>query len=77
MMAIGLGFLYLFLFLDYALCFWYGAKLVSDKTINDRTNEVYNLGDVMTIFFAVMVGGFALGQTSPAIKAITEGRISM
>lgn len=77
MMGLGLGFLYLFLFLDYSLCFWYGAKLVADKTINDRTNQVYNLGDVMTIFFAVMIGGFGLGQTSPSIKAMTEGRISM
>jgi hypothetical protein len=29
------------------------------------------MGDVMTIFFAIMIGGFSLGQAGPAMKAIT------
>jgi len=29
--------------------------------INDNSGKVYNIGDVMTIFLAIMTGGFALG----------------
>jgi ATP-binding cassette subfamily B (MDR/TAP) protein 1 len=63
--------MFFFMFLDYALAFWYGAKLVSEQAYNDNTGMAYKIGDVMTIFFAILIGGFALGQAGPALKSIT------
>jgi ATP-binding cassette subfamily B (MDR/TAP) protein 1 len=71
LVSIGLGSTFFFMFMDYALAFYYGAKLVGDKTYNDNTGENYKVGDVMTIFFSILIGGFALGQASPSLKAIT------
>jgi len=61
MIGLGLGSMFFFLFLDYALCFYVGSELVGNKVINDNNGKVYNVGDVMTIFFSIMIGGFALG----------------
>jgi len=73
----GLGCTFFFMFLDYALAFYYGAKLVGELEYNDNTGENYKVGDVLTIFFAVLIGGFALGQATPALKSITQARVSM
>lgn len=40
----------------YALGFWYGSVLIQDKTINDTTDKYYTAGDVLKIFFAVVIG---------------------
>lgn len=77
MTGFGLGITFFFMFLDYSLVFFYGAKLVGEQTYNDNTGEAYKIGDVMTIFFAILIGGFALGQASPSLKAITQARVSM
>ncbi len=37
---------------------------------------VYSAGNVITVFFAVLVGCFNLSQLSPALKKIAEGRQS-
>jgi len=71
MIGLGLGSMFLFLFLDYALCFYVGAQLVGDQVMNDNTGKVYNIGDVLTVFFSIMIGGFGLGAGGPALKAIT------
>lgn len=71
MIGLGLGSVFFFLFLDYALCFYLGSKLVGDRVMNDNTGNIYNVGDVMTIFFSIMIGGFGLGQAGPALKSIT------
>ena len=67
----GLGLMFFFMFLDYALAFYYGGSLISEGVLNDNTGENYKVADVMTIFFAVMIGGFALGQAGPCMKSIT------
>ena len=42
----------------YALGFWYGSVLISDKTINDSTDTMYTAGDVLKVFFAIIMGAF-------------------
>lgn len=44
------------MFLDYALSFWYGAKLIDDGTINSTMDRVYTQGDIFVVFFAIMIG---------------------
>jgi ATP-binding cassette subfamily B (MDR/TAP) protein 1 len=41
------------MFCNYALSFWYGAKLIYDQTNNPVVKRSYNVGDVMIIFFAI------------------------
>ncbi|ORZ35134.1 P-loop containing nucleoside triphosphate hydrolase protein [Catenaria anguillulae PL171] len=62
----GLGIMMLFMFSTYALAFWYGATLVKVDEING--------GTVITVFFAVMIGAFSLGNSGPNIQVIATAR---
>jgi len=57
----------------YALGFWYGAKLISNQTIN-RGDNVYNAGDVLVIFFSILMGSFSLGQFAPCLASFAKGK---
>jgi ATP-binding cassette subfamily B (MDR/TAP) protein 1 len=59
--GLALGTIFGFMIWTYALGFYYGAKLISDETINTNTNEVYTAGDVLTVFFAILMGSFSIG----------------
>jgi len=50
----------------YSLALWYGSKLIID---NQMTG-----GDVLTVFFSVLMGAFALGQSAPSLEAISKGQ---
>ncbi|KAL0985399.1 hypothetical protein UPYG_G00156400 [Umbra pygmaea] len=63
---IALGFTFLIIYLTYALAFWYGSTLI-------LAGE-YTIGIVLTVFFAVTSGVFAMGQTSPNIQAFASAR---
>ena len=53
----------------YALALWYGAKQITD---GDATG-----GDVMTTLFAVVIGGFGIGNTAPGFAAFAKGRAAL
>lgn len=59
--GIGIGLTYSTMYLDYALCFWYGSKLIEDGVENNIMDRTYSVGDVLVIFFAILIGGFSLG----------------
>ncbi|KAJ8411657.1 hypothetical protein AAFF_G00164650 [Aldrovandia affinis] len=63
---IAVGFTFLMIYLSYALAFWYGSTLILS---ND-----YTIGSVLTVFFAVIIGAFALGQTMPNLQAFSSAR---
>ncbi|KAI4891347.1 hypothetical protein NFI96_015728 [Prochilodus magdalenae] len=63
---IAVGFTYFMIYMSYALAFWYGSTLI--------LNEEYTAGTLMTVFFAVVIGAFAMGQTSPNIQAFASAR---
>ncbi|KAL4480238.1 hypothetical protein ABPG74_020754 [Tetrahymena malaccensis] len=70
----GLGLSYLTLYLDYALGFWYGSKLLHDETINTNFDRKYNQGDVQIIYFSIQIAGFSLGQAAPCLKNFSLGQ---
>ncbi|CAK64833.1 unnamed protein product (macronuclear) [Paramecium tetraurelia] len=72
--GLAFGFLWAAMLWAYALGFWYGAKLISDQTLNHNMGEVYTVGDVMIIFFAILTGGFSLGQAGPCVQNFAKGR---
>lgn len=59
---------------SFGLNYWLGAILVEKSVYNGNVGRAYNVKDVITVFFAIVNGGFALGQTSPALKGIGMGR---
>ncbi|KAJ1961471.1 hypothetical protein IWQ62_003855, partial [Dispira parvispora] len=60
--GLGVGFMMLFIFLTYALGFWYGIKLASEGTMNGT--------QVLTVFFALVIGAMSLGNTAPDLSAV-------
>ncbi|XP_023564485.1 multidrug resistance protein 1-like [Octodon degus] len=63
---ISIGAAFLLIYASYALAFWYGTSLV-------LSNE-YSIGQVLTVFFSVLVGTFSVGQASPNIEAFANAR---
>uniref|UniRef100_A0A287AE00 Phosphatidylcholine translocator ABCB4 n=1 Tax=Sus scrofa TaxID=9823 RepID=A0A287AE00_PIG len=60
------GATFLLIYASYALAFWYGTTLV-------LSNE-YTIGQVITVFFSVLIGAFSIGQASPSIEAFANAR---
>ena len=58
-----IGFLFCYIYLNYALCFWQGSRyLVAGKM---------GLSDILTILLSIMIGAFSLGNVAPNIQAFT------
>ncbi|XP_029414181.1 multidrug resistance protein 2 isoform X2 [Nannospalax galili] len=64
--SISVGAAYLLVYASYALAFWYGTSLVF-------SNE-YSIGQVLTVFFSILMGTFSIGHTSPHIEAFASAR---
>ncbi|KAF4076001.1 hypothetical protein AMELA_G00225410 [Ameiurus melas] len=63
---IAVGFTYFMIYVSYALSFWYGSTLIFAGE--------YDVGTLLTVFFAVVIGAFGLGQTSPNIQSFSSAR---
>jgi hypothetical protein len=65
----SLGFMTLIFLSVYALGFWYGKILVNDLK--------YDAPTVLGTFFCFIIGGSTIGQISPILKNIAEGKTAM
>lgn len=63
---ISIGAAFLLIYASYALAFWYGTSLV--------LSSEYTIGQVLTVFFSVLIGAFSIGQASPSIEAFANAR---
>ncbi|XP_063089932.1 ATP-dependent translocase ABCB1 isoform X1 [Cavia porcellus] len=63
---ISIGAAFLLIYASYALAFWYGTSLVISRE--------YSIGQVLTVFFSVLIGAFSIGQASPNIEAFANAR---
>ncbi|KAJ6666730.1 hypothetical protein lerEdw1_020454 [Lerista edwardsae] len=63
---VSIGIAFLLIYASYALAFWYGTTLIlqGENTI----------GQVLTVFFAVLIGAFSLGQATPNLEAFAIAR---
>jgi len=61
---------------SYALGFWYGSRCVmgASNCPVSVTGGLYTAGDVLVVFFSIVMGGMNLSQLTPAFKKISEGR---
>ena len=57
-----------------ALGFWYGSLCVEGKSC--PSSSPYQPGDVLVVFFSILMSGFNLSQLTPSIKKIAEGRVA-
>ena len=74
-----MGLMYFFALFCYALGFWYGTQCVSGTSLCDprfHGNVPYQSGDVIVIFFSILLAGLNLTQTSPAMSKIVSSRIA-
>jgi hypothetical protein len=57
---------------SYSLGFWYGSHCVEGDSSCpiSITGGKYQGGDVLTIFFCIMIAGFNLSQLTPSLKKI-------
>lgn len=57
----AIGFLWFVMIADYAVGFWFGSIFVGDEVNNALYDRPYTAGDVIAIFFSIMIGGFSIG----------------
>mmetsp|Transcript_6186 Transcript_6186/g.9532 ORF Transcript_6186/g.9532 Transcript_6186/m.9532 type:complete len:1380 (+) Transcript_6186:167-4306(+) len=72
--ANSVGFLFLIMFGSYALAFWFGSWLIDNKITNPGTGQPYTGGDVVIVFFSVLMGAQSLGNAAPLIPTFADGR---
>lgn len=65
------------IFFMYGLAFLIGSRLIAEEVINHNFNRDYNIGDVLTIFFAVITGIFGFQQIGPILKSLEAGKLAM
>ncbi|KAJ3099285.1 GTPase-activating protein [Phlyctochytrium planicorne] len=63
--GLGTGILFMIIYLAYSLAFYYGSILL-------QTNGI-DAGSVVNVFFAILIGAFALGQIAPELQAFALG----
>ncbi|KAM9968902.1 hypothetical protein ACTFIW_000305 [Dictyostelium discoideum] len=72
--GLGLGFVQFVILGTYALAFWYGSTLISNKVTNSVSDRPWTGGDVVSVFFAVIIGATSIGQASPCLALFAQGR---
>ena len=72
--AFFFGLFFFSIFAEYGFGYWIGAQMIKTDKWNHNVSRNYNVKDIISIFFAVLTGGFALGQLGPSAQAITKAR---
>jgi ABC-type multidrug transport system fused ATPase/permease subunit len=70
--GLGLFFLFFIIYFAYTVSIWYGSHLIYDGSLNVITGKPFGPGDVLTVLLSVVFGAFAMGQSIPNFKAITN-----
>ena len=63
--------------MNYTLGFWYGSKLVSEKTINSNTGKPYDVSAVIVIFFTLYISNLNLSALPDSVAQFSVSRYSM
>jgi len=62
---------------NYALGFWFGSKLIADRTYNSCTGMIYDVGDVVSIFFCIYLANLNLSGLSGSLANFYNCRIAI
>lgn len=77
MNKISFGVFFFCILMNYSLGFWYGAKLVSEQTLNTASKQPYSVADVIIIFFTLYMSNLSLSGLPESITNFNISRISM
>ena len=72
----SMGFVFFAMFSIYALGFYVGSVFIQHGTYNPTSKGPYLVGDVLTVFFAILMASFTPGQAAPCIKAFAIAKAS-
>ena len=74
--GMGIGGVFFALLAAYSLAYWFGSKCIlqEDNCHPDVAGQTYTTGNVLTIFYSIVMAGFNFSQLSPALKKITTGK---
>jgi hypothetical protein len=53
--------------------FYAGRVFITEKIKDFDDSGYYTIGNVLTVFFSVIIGGFSIGTIPPALTAISDG----
>lgn len=62
------------IFGSYAYAFFLGSIWIEKDIYNSIYGRTYTSGDVLSIFFGIVFGLFAIGTAAPNIQAVAEGK---
>jgi ATP-binding cassette subfamily B (MDR/TAP) protein 1 len=73
---LGIAGIFFVMLASYSLGFWYGSRCVlnTKDCPESVSKQQYTTGNVLVVFFSIIMGGFNLSQLTPAFKKISEGR---
>ena len=74
--ALSLGTFNLLLFASYAYGLYVGGLFVKNRVYNPNKDRDFTSGDIISIFFGVVIGIFSMGGSAPNAKVVAEGRIA-
>ena len=69
--GLGLGIIHFAMLASYALGFWFGSYCAEGTSRCLNEGNPYSAGDVIVVFFTVLVAGFNSTQLAPSIKKIS------
>ncbi|CAM9118169.1 unnamed protein product, partial [Heterosigma akashiwo] len=72
----GTGLLFACNFFIYALGYWYGSHLRANQLQDGcaEDDSCISGGDIITVFFSVLMGSMSMGQASPGFQAVATAR---
>lgn len=73
------GFMFLVMYSAYGVGLWYGARLIArdredDPSCIDELDDCFSGGDVIQIFFSVLIGAMSIGQASPDFNSLATAQ---
>lgn len=67
--GVGIGSLFCVMLMSYSLGFWYGSHCVEVTSVCN-SGQTYTAGDVLVVFFSILMAGFNFSQLTPSLKKI-------
>jgi hypothetical protein len=64
--GLGIGSMFAVMLLSYSLGFWYGSHCVEGTSVCN-SGQTYTAGDVLVVFFSILMAGFNFSQLTPAL----------
>ncbi len=72
----AIGFLFFAMYAIYALGFFIGAIFIDHDVYNPSSDGPYTSGDVLTVFFAIMMASFTPVRVTPSIRAFGIAKVN-